>query len=84
MCLPAEEGLQGMMPPGPGTSVEVFPTTVVATEEVGVDTSYDFVLPPGDYVLRASFPPPANIEPWVAVTVHAGETESADIPNMCM
>jgi hypothetical protein len=30
---------------GPGTSVQVFPTTVVVTEQVGVDTSYDFVLP---------------------------------------
>jgi len=69
---------------GPGTSVIVFPATVVVTEWVAVDASYDFVLPPGHYVLRASFPPPATIEPWVAVTLQAGKTEHADIPNMCM
>ena len=56
---------------GPGTSVQVFPTTVV-------------VLPAGDYLLRARFPPPANVEPSVSVTVHAGQTEHIDIPNMCI
>jgi hypothetical protein len=69
---------------GPGTSVQVLPTTVVVTEHVGVDTSYDFTLRPGDYVLRARFAPPANVEPSVSVTVHAGQTEHIDIPNMCI
>ena len=69
---------------GPGTSVQVFPTTVVVTEQVGVDTSYDFTLRPGGYVLRARFAPPANVEPSVSVTVHAGQTEHIDIPNMCI
>jgi hypothetical protein len=69
---------------GPGTSVQVFPTRVVVAEQVGVDTSYDFVLPPGDYVLRARFPPPANVEPSVSVTIHAGQTEHIDIPNLCI
>jgi hypothetical protein len=69
---------------GPGTSVQVFPTTVVVTEQVGVDTSYDFVLPAGDYVLRARFPVPRTIAPWVSVTVHAGQTEHIDIPNLCI
>jgi hypothetical protein len=69
---------------GPGTSVEVLPTTVVVTEQVGVDASYDFTLRPGDYVLRARFPPPASIQPSVSVTVHAGQTEHVDIPNMCI
>jgi hypothetical protein len=69
---------------GPGTSVVVYPTTVVVTEQVGVDASYDFILGPGDYVLRARFPPPANGEQWVAVTVHAGQTEHIDIPNTCI
>ena len=69
---------------GPGTSVQVLPSTVVVTEQVGVDTSYDFVLPSGDYVLRARFPAPASIEPSVSVTVHAGQTEHIDIPNMCI
>ena len=69
---------------GPGTSVQVLPTTVVVTEQVGVDTSYDFTLRPGDYVLRARFAPPANVESSVSVTVHAGQTEHIDIPNMCI
>ncbi len=69
---------------GLGTSAIVFPTTVIVTEHVGVDASYDFILGPGDYVLRARFPPPANIEPWVSVTVHAGQTQHVDIPNSCM
>jgi hypothetical protein len=69
---------------GPGTSVQVFPTTVVVTEQVGVDASYDFVLPAGDYVLRARFPRPANIEPWAAVTLRAGQAQHVDIPNMCI
>jgi hypothetical protein len=69
---------------GPGTSVQVLPSTVVVTEQVGVDTSYDFTLRPGGYVLRARFAPPANVEPSVSVTVHAGQTEHIDIPNMCI
>ena len=69
---------------GPGTSTIVFPTAAVVTEQVGVDASYDFALLPGDYVLRANFPPPANIEPWVSVTIHAGQTQYVDIPNACM
>ena len=63
---------------------------VVVTEQVGVDASYDFILEPGHYVLRARFPPPAitapsvsMIEPWVSVTVHTGQTTHIDIPNMC-
>jgi hypothetical protein len=69
---------------GPGTSVQVFPTTVVVTEQVGVDASYDFILPSGEYVLRARFPPPANVEPSVSVTVRAGQTQHIDIPNTCI
>ena len=69
---------------GPGTSVQVLPTTVVVTEQVGVDTSYDFFLPAGDYVLRARFPEPRTIAPWVSVTVPAGQTEHIDIPNLCI
>jgi len=69
---------------GPGSSVAIFPTAVVVNEQVGVDASYDFVLPAGDYLLRARFPPPANVEPSVSVTVHAGQTDHIDIPNMCI
>jgi hypothetical protein len=69
---------------GPGTSVIVFPAAVVVTEQVGLDASYDFILGPGDYVLRARFPGPANIEQWVSVTVRAGQTQHVDIPNTCI
>jgi hypothetical protein len=69
---------------GPGTSAIVFPTAVIVTEQVGVDASYDFILRPGAYVLRARLAAPANIQPWVAVTVHGGDTQQIDIPNSCM
>ena len=78
------EGQLHMQSTGPGSSVAVFPTTGGATERVGVNDTYRFPLPPGDYILRGHFPPPANIEPWAAVTVHAGQTEHIDIPNSCM
>jgi hypothetical protein len=78
------EGQLHMRSTGPGSSVAVLPTTVVATERVGVNDSHRFPLPPGDYILRAHFPPPANIEQWTAVTVRAGQTEHVDIPNTCI
>jgi len=68
---------------GPGSSMIVFPTAAVAVEQVEVDASYDFILGPGDYVLRARFPAPGNIEPWVSVTVHTGQTAHVDVPNLC-
>jgi hypothetical protein len=38
---------------GPGTSVVVFPTTVVAQASVTTNGTYLFTLDPGDYVLQA-------------------------------
>jgi hypothetical protein len=69
---------------GPGNSVLVFPTAVAAQETVGTNASYQFALPPGAYVLQARFPPPANVTPFIGVTVKSGNTEQVDIPNMCM
>jgi hypothetical protein len=62
----------------------VFPTNVEARQTVGTNASYQFALGPGDYVLRAYFPPPANVSPFVSVTVRSGVTNYVDIPNMCM
>ena len=36
---------------GPGSWVEVLPTTVVAREQVGVNATFSFVLKPGEYVM---------------------------------
>ena len=69
---------------GPGTSALVLPTQVVASESVKVDQTYSFRLPPGSYVLVAHFPPPSNVTPFVSVTVTAGTSQSANIPNMCI
>ena len=76
---------------GPGTSVQILPTTVIAEETVGENSTYSFVLPPGDYVLQAHFPPPAmivpgmaQIAPTISIAPHAGEALHVDIPNECM
>jgi len=77
------EGVLTWRTTGPGTSVVVFPQTVAARQTVLTNASYRFALAPGDYVLQAQFPPPANVTPFVSVTVRAGTTEQVDIPNMC-
>jgi hypothetical protein len=78
------EGQLHVRSTGRGTSMIVLPMTVVVAEQVGVDATFDFILKPGDYVLRARFPVPRTIAPWVSVTVHAGQTGRIDIPNMCI
>lgn len=67
-----------------GTSVLLFPTDLVAQEGVAFNAQFHFVLPAGGYVLRAQFPPPANVRPFAEVTVRSGVTLSRDIPNMCI
>ena len=69
---------------GQGTSVAVFPTTVVAQESVAMNATYRFALEPGQYVLEAQFPPPSNALPFTGVTLRAGDNLSVDIPNMCI
>ena len=70
--------------PDGARQLAVFPATTVATVQVGRDASYRFALTPGDYVLRAFFPAPVNVQPWVSVAVKPGATVQADIPNMCL
>jgi hypothetical protein len=78
------EGVVTWRTTGPGTSVVVFPETVEAQQTVSTNASYQFALAPGDYVFQAHFPPPANVTPFVSVTVRGGITKYVDIPNMCM
>jgi hypothetical protein len=78
------EGVVTWRNTGPGTSVAVFPTNVEAKQTVMTNASYQFALAPGDYVLQAHFPPPANVTPFVSVTVRSGVTNDVDVPNMCM
>ena len=81
----ALKGRPRRQPPSvPGTSFQVFPTDVVAQQSVAVNAQFHFVLPTGDYVLRAQFLPPANVRPFAVVTLRSGVTLSQDIPNMCM
>lgn len=68
---------------GPRRSVVVFPKIVAAQTTVATNASYQFGLAPGKYVLQAHFPAPANVLPFVSITVKAGATEDVDIPNMC-
>lgn len=80
----ALEGKMTWRSSGSGTSVAVFPKVVAARESVAMNGSYQFALAPGDYVLQAHFPPPANVSPFISLTVKAGTTEQVDIPNICM
>lgn len=54
-----------------------FPSTVVAKETVDVDSTYRFVLDPGDYVLQAGIS-------WASIDVQPGEQLYVDIPNRCI
>ncbi len=69
---------------GPLNGDGSLPTTAVTKQTVGVNTSYRFVLDPGEYVLVAHFAPPANVLPRIGVTLTAGESLAVDIPNECM
>ena len=68
---------------GPVNADGSLPASVVAQQTVGVNASYRFVLDPGQYVLVAHFPPPANILPRIGVTLTPGESLEVDIPNEC-
>jgi hypothetical protein len=61
-----------------------FPTKIVGKVHVAKNSTYRFTLAPGHYVLRAQYPPPANVSPFVQFTARQGTTVHVDIPNMCM
>ena len=69
---------------GPGSSQVVFPVSVAALAIVATNTTYRFVLAPGEYVFRAAFPPPVKPTPWISITVQSGSAQHVDIPNMCI
>jgi len=62
----------------------VLPKGVVARERVPTNGTFQFVLDPGQYVLTAEFPPPANIVPFSPVTLQPGEDLRVDISNQCI
>ncbi len=79
-------GVVTWRPSGPGSSVAVFPTAVAGHADVGANQGYRFVLPPGHYVLIATYAgaTPTNVHPFTQVSVKAGSTVEAGIPNRCI
>ena len=68
---------------GPYTSENVFPTTVIAQENVAMNGTYRFVLDPGQYVLRARYSSGGDSWPFAEVTLRAGSNLKIDIPSRC-
>jgi len=66
----------------PNGATASFPNRVAGQEMVATNERYRFVLAPGSYVLRATFPG-GNVHPFVTVTVRAGTVGHANVPNMC-
>lgn len=66
-----------------GSDGGYLPSSEVAHQPVGTNETYRFTLRPGGYVLVADFPPPANVHPHMAISLHAGELLRTDIPNEC-
>ena len=62
----------------------VFPTGIVARERVPDSGTFQFVLDPGQYVLTAEFPPPANVVPFSTFTIEPGDDLRVDISNQCI
>jgi hypothetical protein len=70
---------------GTGTTLAVFPTTVVTHQDVGANRIYWFLLGRGDYVLLGQYATGgATIRPWVETRVNAGTIAHVDVPNMCI
>jgi hypothetical protein len=59
------------------------PQAEVARQQVTLNQQYLFALPTGGYVLQGQLPPPANVRPFVAITVEADKATKVDIPNIC-
>jgi hypothetical protein len=59
-------------------------SAVIATQKVTDNQSFLLAIEPGDYIIQAELSPPANVRPYVAVTIKAGIATQADIPNTCM
>ena len=59
--------------------VPVLPTKVVASQRVGIDAEYFFVLEPGRYVLQATYSDPIDVEPFADVVVEPGDDIRVDL-----
>ena len=66
--------------------VPIVPAGQVAAEHVGNNyhQAFRFVLPPGRYALVGRFDGSQAVTGFAEVTVVAGKTVRADVPNMCM
>jgi hypothetical protein len=60
-----------------GFTAMVFPSDVVAQQRVDTNTTYRFVLEPGQYVLQAGYA-------FTTVTLQPSDDLLVDIPNMCI
>ena len=60
-----------------GYTAMVFPSHVVAQQRVDTNTTYRFVLEPGQYVLQAG-------NAFASVNLQPSDDLFADIPNMCI
>ena len=63
------------------------PTDEVTSAVTSPTQPFRFILEPGHYVLEAMFdgatPSPGPVGPYMAITVHAGVSLDATIPNRC-
>jgi hypothetical protein len=60
-----------------GFTAMVFPSNVVAQQRVDTNTTYRFVLEPGQYVLQAG-------NAFTTATLQPSDDLFVDIPNMCI
>ena len=63
---------------------DVLPTNAVTQESIATNATYRFALEPGQYVLEAWLPPPANYDPYIEITVQPGADLWVDIPDQCI
>lgn len=69
---------------GAGMSTPVLPALLVAQATVTADSSYRFVLDPGQYVLRGDDSSAIAVPGrFISVTVKTGLIMDVDIPNAC-
>lgn len=68
--------------PGPASSIDVLPTTVVAQESVPAGGTDRFDIEPGRYVLLAA--PPGDWGPYASLTLNPGDEVRVDIANPCI
>jgi hypothetical protein len=73
-------------PQGGPTLIDQLPTEVEATQRVGADEKYTFIVKPGDYVIQAVYLPVNDdgAKPYVSTTLRSGDDVELDIPSHCL